>query len=55
MRSLVSQLARTEKVVHRHRRRLLDFIGQMSHSFLLDSDNKSFTTIKLRNSKNGQI
>jgi hypothetical protein len=34
MRNLVSQLARTEKVLHRRKRGLLHFIGQMSHSFV---------------------
>jgi hypothetical protein len=49
MRSLVSQLARTEKIVHRRKRGILEFIGQMSHYFFgtLYSDNEEFYNSKI--------
>jgi hypothetical protein len=48
MRSLVSQLSRTE-VFHRRKRGLFNFIGQISHSLfgVLDSDNEAFYNNKI--------
>ena len=49
MRSLVSQLTRTEKVVPRRKKGLFNFIGQISHSLfgVLDSDNEEFYNSKI--------
>jgi hypothetical protein len=49
MRSLVSQLTRTEKVDHRLKSGLFNFIEHMSHSIfgLLDSDNEEFYNNKI--------
>jgi hypothetical protein len=49
MRSLVSQLTRTERVIHRRKRGLFNFIGQVSHSLfgVLDSDNEEFYNNKI--------
>jgi hypothetical protein len=49
MRDLVSQLTRRETVMHRERRGLFNFIGQVSHSLFgtLDSENEEFCNQKI--------
>jgi hypothetical protein len=49
MRSLVSQLVRTDKAIHRRKRGIFNLIGQVSHTLfgVLDSNNEEFYNSKI--------
>jgi len=57
MRELVSQLIRTERGIHRHKRGIFNIVGHVAHSLfrMLDSDSEAFYIHKISQLEEDQL